>query len=496
MQRIKKTTTSTTSFIDWLNLHRWKLLTIFGIYQIAILSIGIVNFPYIDDVDRQIKGYTGFAATYSRWGSEIASWIVQGSRHLTDTGLTNFILSGIILAIASIVAVYCINDGNLDWLPLISSTIIGLNPWFLECLAFRFDNPYMSLSILFSFIPFLWWREDKRKFFISSVLCIFLVCNTYQTSSGIFIVMVLCLSLLSIQSGKKEIISIVSHAAVSAIAYSIGMVLFLVETKIYPSLVSSDLGIAPISELPKTIMRNYFDYFQTLIAQSAKIWIFYFILLFIVFIYYIFYTSKISSIRTLFYLLLYLILGSALSAGVYIAFATPYLTITSRYSYGFAVFVAINLIAITKNTSFKLFNIVTKVLTLFFVYYILSFTFTFSSTLSAQKEAFERQSIVLASDLKSVVTPERKHIYMNTLFKDSPVRTNAVQNYPILNNLVRGNNELNWTNIILLSSYVNIDLQIETYDFNNLDISDKKLETTNYYYDIYSKDNDLYIYMK
>lgn len=165
---------------DWAKENKSLLITTVLIYQVAILAIGIVAFPYIDDTARQLTGATDFARSYSRWGSEIASWLVQGSRHLTDMGLTTHILTGLILALSSIIVVYCLNNKKLELLPLIVSTIIGLNPWFLQSVSFRFDSPYMALSILFSVIPFLWWEKKSSTFFILSVISILLMCNTYH----------------------------------------------------------------------------------------------------------------------------------------------------------------------------------------------------------------------------------------------------------------------------------------------------------------------------
>ena len=59
-----------------------------------------------------------FGTTYARWGSEFLSWFVQGSRHLTDLGLTTPILTGLILSLTSILAIYIINDQKLAGVPL------------------------------------------------------------------------------------------------------------------------------------------------------------------------------------------------------------------------------------------------------------------------------------------------------------------------------------------------------------------------------------------
>ncbi|MGX7243474.1 glucosyltransferase domain-containing protein, partial [Enterococcus quebecensis] len=194
----------TPAIKNWAKENRSLLLMTVLIYQVPILAIGIINFPYLDDTARQITGATDFARSYSRWVSEIASWFVQGSRHLTDLGLTTHIITGLILAAASIIVVYCLNKKKLEVLPLIASTLIGLNPWFLQSVSFRFDSPYMALSIFFSVLPFLWWEKRSKTFFILSIISIFFMCNTYQASSGIYIIMVLALSLNEILSNEKH----------------------------------------------------------------------------------------------------------------------------------------------------------------------------------------------------------------------------------------------------------------------------------------------------
>ena len=64
---------------NWCIENKAYLLLIILIYQVAVLSIGIINFPYLDDNARQVAGMTDFGTTYARWGSEFLSWFVQGS---------------------------------------------------------------------------------------------------------------------------------------------------------------------------------------------------------------------------------------------------------------------------------------------------------------------------------------------------------------------------------------------------------------------------------
>ena len=69
-------------------------------------------------------------------------------------------VSAIILTLTSVVVLYVMFDGEqISWVSAMGSVFIGINPWFLEPISFRFDAPYICLSVLVSVIPII----DKRK---------------------------------------------------------------------------------------------------------------------------------------------------------------------------------------------------------------------------------------------------------------------------------------------------------------------------------------------
>lgn len=481
----------------WLLENKWKLIFIFTIYQIAILSIGIVNFPYIDDTSRQLHGGTDFAWSYSRWGSEFAAFAVQGSRHLTDMGLVTHILTGIFLSISSLLAVYILTNRKLDWIPLAASTLIGLNPWFLECISFRFDSPYMALSILVSMIPFLWWDRSKKHFFIISMIGIFLMCNTYQASSGIYIVMVLALTFRDILA-KQPFSSILKKIILGAVSYVVAMGAYSFEMSLNPSLAArgESFAIPHIMSIPSTIITNISMYQRTIYSQSAKIWLVICLILAILFVLSSVLHSKLNVTKSLLYIILYLILAFVLSYGVFIVFSEPLASVRPRYMHGFGAFVGITLILLNDQLTIKPLNLIAKFVTILFLYYTLSFPFIYASALNYQKDSFERQSILLATELTKVVTPVRNNVFMNTLFIESPILLNSASNYPILTDLVPSNELIYWPNVILFNTYSNLNVNIEPFDFTNFEKSDKQLEATNVYYDIYTTDNQIFIFMK
>lgn len=484
-------------FKKWLSKNKYLIFMTVGIYEAAILAIGIVNFPYIDDTARQLAGGTDFAKSYSRWGSEFASWLVQGSRHLTDMGLTTHILTGMILAFASIIAVYVLNDKKLAVLPLVVSTIIGLNPWFLQNVSFRFDSPYMALSILASFAPFLWWEKNKKTFFIMSIIGIFFMCNTYQASSGIYIVMVLALALKEIVSNEK-MAKILQKVLLSAIAYMIAMFVYLFETKFNPELANrgGNVVVARLVDMPKTILDNSQMYLNKILEQSAHIWIYLFVILIALFILTNVLSSEANFFKTLFFVIAYLILAAILSYGIFLIFPEKLALASPRYAYGFSVFVALTFILLLRKMPLFSFNLVTKLLVSLFCYYLLSFPFIYAASLHYQKESFERQSLILATDLKNVITPDTTGIYSNTLFKESPILLNTERNYPIIDNLVPHNQEIYWPNQLLFITYTGIQFNIQAFAVDKFEKKAEELKVSDYYYDIYKKDTNIYVIMK
>lgn len=493
--RSRKKPEADSKLKQWLMKNRWKLLVLFLIYQISIIVIGLANYPYIDDINRQIRGMTDFAWSYSRWGSEIASWLVQGSKHLTDLGLTTHILTAFIMTIASVIVVFSINR-KLDWFPTIGSALLGLNPWFLQCISFRFDSPYMALSVLVSVIPFLWWKKLKS-FFIVSVIGIFLMCNFYQPTSGIYIIMVLALIFRDLMNAEKFIL-VLKKGFISAFAVITGMLLFFLETLLNPELANRGgaVAIADISEVPKTILNNIDIYLNTILNQSADIWLFVGTLLIIVFCLSSFIKSYINPGLRIVYMVLYLFLTAILSYGVLLVFTEPLSTYNPRYAFGLGAFTSILVIFASQPLKIKWQDALAKCISGFFLYYLLSFPFTYASMLNYQIESFERQSTILSTDLDDLVTSERRTVYLNRLFTDSPVYQNTVINFPILANLIPSNGSTYWPNLLLFNSYSNLNLEIFRIDLANLEVSDKTLEVSNAYYDIYTLNNEIYVVMK
>lgn len=179
--------------------------------------------------------------------------------------------------------------------------------------------------------------------------------------------------------------------------------------------------------------------------------------------------TKVNFIKSALYVFLYLILGTILSFGVYLIFSHD-LTSLRNY-YGFGAFLGITLVLLSEKKTIKSLDLIKNILICTFMYYILSFNFTYSSMLSYQKDAFEMQSIILASDLKNIVDHKKGNVFANKLFKDSPVFIISALNYPILYKLIDSNSVIYWPNNMRLNTYSGLNLNINFFDFSKLDAS-------------------------
>lgn len=83
------------------------------------------------------------------------------------------------------------------------------------------------------------------------------MCNTYQASSGIYVVMVLALSLKQLLD-NQSFIAVLKKAIVAMISYISAMFLYLIETKFNPEIATRGgmTTIASVKDIPKTILVN------------------------------------------------------------------------------------------------------------------------------------------------------------------------------------------------------------------------------------------------
>ena len=148
------------------------------------------------------------------------------------------------------------------------------------------------------------------------------MCNSYQASSGIYILMTLTLLFLEVvYSGKLNIKSLVC----STLSYVGGMVLYKIQITIKPPIFADQGSIPSLLHLPSIMLANAKGYLKNIYLQSTKVWILLFLVILILLVFNIISSSKQKKIVSLAFTFAWLALGSILSYGSYLILSEQFL---------------------------------------------------------------------------------------------------------------------------------------------------------------------------
>ena len=151
--------------LNWSYIKK-NLVSFIIIYGLAICTILRANVNYIDDLGRTAFGYRGWE-NFSRWISEYGSILVHGKTYLTDMSPMPQLLAVLIIALASTVVLYVfVDEKKYRFLNVVAVLPLGISPYFLECLSYKYDSTYMALSVLGVVFPFLFITYSRIYFMV------------------------------------------------------------------------------------------------------------------------------------------------------------------------------------------------------------------------------------------------------------------------------------------------------------------------------------------
>ena len=405
-------------------------LSLFLIYAVGISAILRANYNYIDDQGRVAYGYQEWEG-FGRYLSNFLSNFLHADPYLTDISPLPQLIAAGTMALAGLVIYHLVLETkSFWWAGIIALIPLGLSPYFLECFSYKYDAPYMALSVLFSVVPLLVWQYSTRLYLIASILSILGVCLTYQASSGIFpmFVVLLCLKRWNAKTNKKTIITFLLY---SVIGFLSGMVIYKVF--IMPpadAYVSNSLPDLP--ELLPVAFEHLKQYYQKVIEDFKKEWIVLILLLVCCFIESMVLSSKQGKIIALFISLIAVCFMCMLAFGAYVVIEKP--LFEPRAMYGFGILIALlNIGAISEKTWTS--KLICAILGwIFFV-----FSFTYGNALSAQKdyENFRIEAVVMdLSELDVMANDTAKQVQIVGSVGLAPILRNMPQDYNMLNRLI------------------------------------------------------------
>ena len=395
VRQIKKEIRDCLKEINWRSFTQ-PFLLMSGVYLLGILTIIRANFLYLDDIPRTIEGNRGWYG-WSRYVAEIFSVFMHADSHLTDISPLPQLLAILFLAIGSVILVYVLTNKKITIIALIASIPIGLSPYMLECLSYKYDAPYMALSVLAGIIPFLFLAR-KRAFVFCSVISLLIMCMTYQAASGIYLMITLFLCFNDWNGKRKTNREVFLFLGQATLSFCITMLIFrLFLMKPTDTYVST--SILPVQQMISGTLTNLQTYIITVNFDFGFIWKVIIGIIFFFFITKSFRSSQQNKMISLLVTVLFLCLLLLLSYGVYSVLARP--LFQPRALYGIGIFLAIISIYIVSN-----FNKLAKIAALALSWSFFVFAFSYGNAWADQMRYANFRIGILLHDL-SVLFPDK-----------------------------------------------------------------------------------------
>lgn len=367
-----------------------------AIYTIGILAIIRADFYYIDDIGRTFWGYRRFQY-FSRYIAEFGSILVHGDPHLTDISPIPQILAAGIMAISGVILLHVITGKErFRWIEYAAMVPLCLSPYFLECMSYKFDAPYMAVSVLASVAPVLFYKKGTVKYLLSVVLGTLIMCMSYQASSGIFPMLIVLLALKK-WSQRVNMKEVGRFILLSAIGYLVGILFFAVAIMRPTSqgdYVST--SIPAIRELPYYLVHNLKEYYYTVATDFKIEWLVLIGVLLLGFVYAFVRESKQKWYFSLPAAGGGILVMLLLAFGMYPALQMP--LFAPRAMYGFGVMVCMIGVYTVSAIGRKEY-VVPKAACLVLCWFFFTFAFTYGNTLNVQKTYTDYRIAAVIDDL-------------------------------------------------------------------------------------------------
>lgn len=457
------------------------------IYLIGISAIVRANYYYVDDMGRTLLGYQ-MTGDFSRYLSSAIATFLHGNAWLTDISPLSQWLAALIMATASILLLYIISDHtkHTGW-SLIAVIPMGLCPYFLECYSYKFDAPYMALSVLAAIAPLVYRDHHPVKFGIASAIGTLIVCTTYQSSSGILPTLVVLLSLL-MWTRCDETKKILQFIVASATGYVVVMLIF----RCILMVPVSEENYVSASFSVKYVTANLKHYWFNVATQFNHLWLFLIGVVVVSFVWLVVRDSQRQKAGTVLAVVITLALMAILSFGVYVVLKEP--MFGPRGMYGVGVFVAALCILITEKSN----TAKAPVVMLGWVFFV--FSFTYGNSLSIQQNYADFRMEQVLTDLNSIdslADREEISVQIKGTIGHAPAVEKMIEEYGVLAELVTvqfQDSAWYWGDYKLLHYYDADFLQKEA----NLELTECDLPVIkdSMYHTIYGSDEYILIALK
>lgn len=379
------------------------VLIMFAIYLVGISAIILAGVHYADDAARTNYGYAGWSA-FSRYSSTFLSHGIHADGYLSNIAPLPQFLAALILAITSVMLICLVSGKEVfeeplkKWiLKIIAVSPLALCPYMLECLSYQYDAVYMALSVFFATAPFLFYRQDKWKFVLASVIGILGVCTTYQVSIGIYPMIMIFIVMKDWNNKTLENKEIVKNVAISIVVFLVTLVFFQkVLMRAQDIYVSNE--IPGISEFFPSLFSHLIHYIELFLKDFRVLWLGLIVLMALGFVVIFIRRSKRNKVLACVIGGVGLIAMYVMAYLLYAALDQPLYTTRAMYAVG--VFIAILGVYLASGVKKELFLAIPMIV---LVWCFFSFAFTYGNALKEQDAFRNMQTDMVITDLNKIM---------------------------------------------------------------------------------------------
>ena len=401
------------------------------IYLLAISAILRVNVYYLDDIWRAMEGQKGWDY-FSRYLSVFFSDLLHTSRYLTDISPLPQILAALLMGLSSAILIHAVTGREkFHAKDLIAALPLALVPYFLECFSYRYDAPYMALSVLASVAPLLLLSQGSWQLAAASAAGALVMCTTYQASSGIYPMAVLTVLFLRWSRGEDLKGLTLRSFFPAAGGYLAGLLIFRMfimrYVDDYVSVAISRNGFFSYT------FENYRTYYGALLQDFRPLWLVLAALVVLCFIVSVSLRSSRNKALTVLLSVIVTVLLALMMFGVYPFLRAP--LYAPRAMYGVGAFLALMALAAVDGEK----AVPQRICAFALSWCFFSFAFTYGNALGLQDVYARFRMTEVVSDLSGIeafANDEEKIVQISGSIGYAPQLRNYPHNYRMLEDLV------------------------------------------------------------
>ena len=374
------------------------------------------------------QGYS-LTGSFSRYAASFFATFLHGGGWLTDISPLPQIVAALIMALAAITTLYVVSDSTqFRLMDIVCLIPFGLSPYFLECLSYKYDAPYMALSVLAAVFPLLLRQQSPRKYILFTAFSTVLVCTTYQVSAGVFPLCVAFLCFLRWNRGEK-VKEILPFLFQSVVGYAAGLLFFRVV--MMTPIAEGDYVSAAIDL--RSLPANIYQFAAHIVGDFNPIWLIATCLIILGYFAAALETTKRKKLPAVLMSIFAICVMFVMSYGLYSVFRHP--LFMPRALYGFGILLSLLGWYVVSHSKVLL----PRVAVCLLAWFMFAFSFTYGNALHSQQEYANfriEQVLTDLSRLEVVKDKNQKIFAVSGSIGHAESVENMIHAYPVIDNLV------------------------------------------------------------